>query len=577
MQHVHPPAESGPPGGFFANLFGTDFVPRAQCFNQDADVIWVHLASDIAIAVAYYSIPIALLYFVSKRRDLAFHWIFLLFGGFILLCGTTHLFNILAIWRPVYRLDGVVKAVTGIFSIGTATILWPLVPRALALPSPEHLRKVNAALAREIVDRQDAQEGLQRARDELERRVAERTTELAATNIALQAEVAQRGLAQRELSDHRDHLERLIAERTHELGVTHERLRAQERMAAIGTLSAGLGHDMGNLLLPVQARLDSIAGEAVPEPAREDIAVIRTCVKHLQRLSSGLRLLALDPSSGEASARQTRVAEWWSDVEPLFRSALPRGVTIQARLDPGVSSVRVARHALTQALFNLVQNAGDAFGGRAEGRITVWTEPGDTSGWVRIGVTDDGPGMSPEVRARCLEPFFTTKTRGLSTGLGLALVHSVAQRVGGTIEVRSQPGEGTTFILTLPAAPPDMGDTLLSPGRPGAVVTIRDPRRRSFVAGALATMGFRVDERRTVPEVSDHHCLWVLDAEPGAEERAKGFLGLEGRRAVVIFGDKAERQPMSGWFGIPDAFKPTAIRDALHEAARVCGVREEGA
>src|ERR1044071_5678964 len=90
MQHEGHAHAVGETGSFFARLFSTgDFTPRSICFNQDPQVIWLHFTSDLIITLAYYSIPIALVYLVMKRRDLVFNWMFVLFGGFILLCGTT--------------------------------------------------------------------------------------------------------------------------------------------------------------------------------------------------------------------------------------------------------------------------------------------------------------------------------------------------------------------------------------------------------------------------------------------------------------------------------------------------------
>ena len=89
-EHQH--AAGARTGGFFESLFVSDFVPRAKCMNGLPEVIWLHVISDAIIAAAYYSIPIALVYFVARRRDLAYPWIFVLFAMFILACGTTHVF-----------------------------------------------------------------------------------------------------------------------------------------------------------------------------------------------------------------------------------------------------------------------------------------------------------------------------------------------------------------------------------------------------------------------------------------------------------------------------------------------------
>jgi PAS domain S-box-containing protein len=178
-------------GGFWSNLFATDFVPRAECVGDRPEIIWLHVASDAAIALSYYSIPLALGYFVYKRKDLAFGWMFKLFAAFILACGTTHLMAVVAYWHPMYRLDGVIKAGTGVLSILTAMTLWPLIPKALSLPLPSELRNLNRKLEEEIVVRRQAQAELEQARAGLEAAVAARTSELASVNTALSASVAE--------------------------------------------------------------------------------------------------------------------------------------------------------------------------------------------------------------------------------------------------------------------------------------------------------------------------------------------------------------------------------------------------
>jgi signal transduction histidine kinase/FixJ family two-component response regulator len=141
--------------GFWTGLLKT-YTPRSQCMNDENPVIWLNLISDAAIAISYYSIPLALIYFVRRRRDFTFHWLIVGFAAFILACGTTHVFNIIAIWNPVYRLDGIVKAITGVLSILTAIAIWPLIPKALAVPSPSSLRQANEKLQLANADAQKA-------------------------------------------------------------------------------------------------------------------------------------------------------------------------------------------------------------------------------------------------------------------------------------------------------------------------------------------------------------------------------------------------------------------------------------
>jgi PAS domain S-box-containing protein len=155
-----------------------DYMPHGMCFLWQPELIALHVASDSFIALAYYSIPVALIYFVSKRKDLAFSSIFVLTGLFILACGTTHVMNVWTLWNPDYRLDGGIKAVTALLSVGTAVAIWKVMPLALALPSTAQLERANRQLGEEIAQRQRADAALREANAELERRVAARTADL---------------------------------------------------------------------------------------------------------------------------------------------------------------------------------------------------------------------------------------------------------------------------------------------------------------------------------------------------------------------------------------------------------------
>ncbi len=134
-------------------LASSGLLPHGQCLLWQSELLWLHAISDTLITMAYYSIPITLGYFLYKRRDMAFSWMFLLFGIFIFLCGTTHLVGVWTLWEPVYWLDGMIKVVTAGVSVATAILLVPLVPKAIALPSRAQLETVNAELRKEVFER----------------------------------------------------------------------------------------------------------------------------------------------------------------------------------------------------------------------------------------------------------------------------------------------------------------------------------------------------------------------------------------------------------------------------------------
>ena len=112
-----------------------DLAPHGMCLLWRPDLLWSFVVADSLIAAAYFSIPAALVVLARKRKDLAFPWVFLLFGAFILLCGTTHLTDVLTLWVPAYGVTVAIRAVTAAVSVATAVILWPLMPRYWPCPA----------------------------------------------------------------------------------------------------------------------------------------------------------------------------------------------------------------------------------------------------------------------------------------------------------------------------------------------------------------------------------------------------------------------------------------------------------
>ncbi|MBG1239839.1 response regulator [Nostoc sp. NZL] len=177
----------------WTNFFTSgSFIPHGHCYLWQTNLVWLHILSDAFIALAYYSIPATLFYFVRKRQDLPFDWIFLLFSAFIVACGTTHLIEIWTLWHPTYWVSGFVKAVTAIISVVTALELIPLVPQALALPSPAQLEQANQELQTQIAERLRVEKELRKYQNHLEEMVAVRTNEITKTNEQLQQEILER-------------------------------------------------------------------------------------------------------------------------------------------------------------------------------------------------------------------------------------------------------------------------------------------------------------------------------------------------------------------------------------------------
>lgn len=174
---------------FLQNFFSSrQFIPHGHCYLWKPELVGLHLLGDALIAIAYYSIPIMLVYFVGQRRDVPFKGIFWLFSAFITACGTTHLMEVWTLWHPTYWLSGTIKAMTAIVSLYTASELFGLIPSMLALPSTE-------VLAKEIQERQRIETEIRQLNAELEQRVSDRTAQLEASNLETQKYAAKLVLA----------------------------------------------------------------------------------------------------------------------------------------------------------------------------------------------------------------------------------------------------------------------------------------------------------------------------------------------------------------------------------------------
>jgi diguanylate cyclase (GGDEF)-like protein/PAS domain S-box-containing protein len=173
-------------------LGSSNFMPHGHCYYWKPEILWSLVTSNLLIALAYYSIPLALIYFVRHRKDLQFNWIFVMFSAFIFACGTTHLIDIWTIWTPVYWLDIWARFTTAAVSILTAIMLWRLMPQALSLPSMQDLRDSVEQLQNEVRERKATEHALQMLKESLEIRVQERTAELLKINRQLEQEIERR-------------------------------------------------------------------------------------------------------------------------------------------------------------------------------------------------------------------------------------------------------------------------------------------------------------------------------------------------------------------------------------------------
>lgn len=185
-------------------------IKGANSGNMTPLVMMVMALSNAIIAISYASIPFFLIVFARKRKDMPFTWIIFLFGLFILACGTTHIMHVIGLWWPVNWQQATVDAICAIISLATAIVVWPYLPKILAIPSPAQLKLVNTELQAERDKLLLTQALLKKAYDEVEKKVEERTSELLLANNLLQAEINERNQVEKALHESEEKFRTII-------------------------------------------------------------------------------------------------------------------------------------------------------------------------------------------------------------------------------------------------------------------------------------------------------------------------------------------------------------------------------
>lgn len=453
MDHAHAShtsavATANAEGGFFSNLLA-DYVPRKMCMFEQSDVIALHVLSDFLIALAYFSIPVGLVYFARRRKDLAFHWMFLLFALFIVLCGTTHIFSIVAIWHAYYRLDGVVKLLTALASIGTAIALWRLLPMALALPSLTEIKK---------------------RKDELETLVEQRTADLTEANRALIQSAERANAASQAKSN-------FLANMSHEI-----RTPMNAIVGLTDLLQRGVPIEQQRLFFKTMetsaAQLMGLINDLL------DISKIENRNIALDSTAFSLEKLLSEVTSMNAVQAQRRGIDLVNDY------TCGKDFTVHG--DP---------LRLKQILMNVVGNAVK-FTEKGAVRINTRCHVRGTDVDIVIDVSDTGIGIPPDKLESIFNEFYQgdasiTRRYG-GTGLGLSITRTLLELMGGDIIVASTPGKGSTFtiMLTLPAYTPNRNEnasgnaSALHTGS-GNILLVEDNPANILVASSIIeTLGY---------------------------------------------------------------------------------------
>jgi two-component system, LuxR family, sensor kinase FixL len=491
-----------------SNFFTSEgFEPHGHCFLWQRPLLWLYVASDSLIAISYYIIPIALVIFVRKRQDLAFNWMFLMFSAFIFACGTTHLLGIWKLWEPVYWLDGSVKAITAGLSVATAATLWPLIPQALALPSPRSLELVNQELQQQIAERELAAQKL-RETETLFRSLLESAPDAmvivdAQGLISLVNSQTEKlfGYERKELlgkpvehlvparfrKRHQDH-RGLFARNPHvrpmgtgmelfavrrdgsefpvEISLSPiatgrellmsaairditERKRAErllqekERLATLGTTAAVFAHEIGNPLNGISTSLQIV--KSILEADKIDPVLHETLEIAFQEVQRLATLLSDYRTFARPQRLNLRRADVTQIIEEVLSAQLPMYRATKIALQTQLETLPAILVDPEKIKQVILNLCKNAVEAMPNGGSLTVKATGSEGG-VILEVTDTGEGIAHGLDV--FQLFRTTKPDG--TGLGLPIVQQIISDHKGTITYRSEIGKGTTFTIVLP-------------------------------------------------------------------------------------------------------------------------------
>jgi signal transduction histidine kinase/CheY-like chemotaxis protein len=282
----------------------------------------------------------------------------------------------------------------------------------------------------------------------------------------LQVALRSRG-RQHELRQWHAELERRVVERTAELQQAHDALRRemterqriqealfqQEKLAALGTLLANVAHELNNPLAVASLQLDTLHEEGSADASAETLDTLRQAIERCKSVvQSFLSLARQQPPTRQAVSLNAVIG----DVLVLLGHPLEvDGIRVALQLDEQMPPIWADANQLHHVVANLLTNAHHALRQTAPPRhLRLTTAAQADRRQVRLDVTDSGPGIPEALQRRVFEPFFTTKPQGEGSGLGLPLCRNIVESHGGTMQLASQAGHGTTVSVTLPAAAP---------------------------------------------------------------------------------------------------------------------------
>lgn len=371
-------------------------VSHGICRWEGPFVAWLHILGDVLVLPAFLSIPIILVVLMWKRPDFRFRRYYLSLCVIFMLAGIAHLANLTTIWWQSYELEGYAKLFNALAACFVALRVAPLARRIADMPTA------------------------------------------------------------RELALHRKQMREQEKRRQHD-----------HQLRSLGELSAGIAHNFNNAVAAVEAGILLYIKKYCPgcEASEKGNALLLQTVESARRGAAIARHLLAFARMDVLKPEPVDVIKLFRGVQSVLESTLAisvaKGIRVTTAFPSELPPVQADPTQLQVTLINLAMNAKDAM---PDGGVIIFKaheefisarneidhlEHGE---YVRLAIEDTGTGMPPEVLARALEPFFTTKPNGKGTGLGLSMAHGFARQSGGTITLKSESGKGTEVSLWLPVS-----------------------------------------------------------------------------------------------------------------------------
>ncbi len=409
------------------------FSPIGECYSWHPQVVFFNVLGDGLIAFTYFLAPLVLFYLSRRRRFLIERNIFIVFTIFIWFCGLRHVLEIIAVWVPIYYLQGIFKIITGLLAITTLTLFFRSLPQVLGIDKTNSLEKINARLLEEIAERERAQVALRQANEVLETRVQQRTARLIQTNRELEKEIETRKATEHNLLEKNKELTRINSELDN--FVYHASHDLKDPIVKIEGLVTALKEELPQVNPNVNAIFQHLDGSLL----KVDKTVLDlTEVGRIQKCES---LEAYEEVDIEEVCREVR-----TELEDQLAQA---NASINTNFEKA-PRIYFSRQNLKRICSNLLLNALHMRNPNKPLKLDINTEP--STDHVTIRITDNGFGLAfPGQQApKDLQvPLENSHEAGF--GLSLYIVQRILNNCNGQLKVQSAPGTGCIFEVLLPS------------------------------------------------------------------------------------------------------------------------------